>query len=537
MFKKIAFITLAFSAMVLNAIPVSFNMTSVSFTDCLSNESYQKNLTIYNNSTSIQNITINHNNRSFTFSDTLFTILGQDSTSIVVSFNGKHNILYKDVFYFTNSINQNPSVIQAEAPVHYTLSLYNSTYNLWDTQLKTALHNAVYNHTSLGYNTSRHYMFSDIDNVNGFVECVYTGMQYETDDTPSDGNTMNTEHTWPQSMFLPEDDPTQRCDLHHLYPTKSTANSIRGNLPFGIIVGIPTWSEGGSKKGYNANNVLCFEPRDIHKGDCARSMFYFSLVYNNPNTFLDYQEGALRAWHIQDPVSTKEVNRNNDIQTYQGNRNPFVDHPEYMERIYSLSSNANRPTTANYYFPSQNINVNNQGTFSIAIANYGNANLTINSATSSNPVFVVGNITTSITPVQFGTIEMTAPTSTTTQTTTLTIQTSIGVKTINITTQSTSNDDIIISKPNAINVNIYPNPIKNYAEIKINSTSPMSNNTNLEIFNVKGQKVEAINLPANKSNQLTHTISFDKKIYTSGVYFVKINQGNTNQIKKILIIK
>jgi endonuclease I len=532
--KKIALSILALSIAVLYAIPVSFNMNSINYSDCVSNQNYQKNLKIYNSSDTSQNITILHSNRSFSFSDTLFSIPAHDSIAIVVSFNGKHNILYKDVFYFTNSQNQNPSVLQAEAPVRYAQALYNSTYNLWDSQLKTALRSAVYNHTSLGYDTAREEMFGNIDNVNGSVECVYTGQIVQTTGIPNN-EVMNCEHTWPQSMGASANSSVQKCDLHHLYPTNSTANSVRGNLPFGIVVN-QNWSVGGSKRGTNAQGVTVFEPRNVHKGDCARSMFYFGLVYENPNSFLNSQEDVLRTWHTQDPVSTKETNRNNAIQEAQNNRNPFVDHPEFMERIYSISSNTSRPTAPVYYFPSQNISVSNQITFNLPITNIGNANLTISSVNSSNNAFIVGNFTSSINPGQFGTITVTSPTSSNSESTVITIQTNTGTKSINISTSTTSVDDISpVAK--SISLNIYPNPVNNQATINVASNKNLNGSLTMDIFNAKGQKVLHKTYNNLNSNQISENVNFNNEKFSNGIYFVKVSQNGYSANKKILILK
>jgi hypothetical protein len=188
-------------------------------------------------------------------------------------------------------------------------------------------------------------MFSDLDNVNGWVECVYTGIDVQTTGIP-DNTVMNTEHTWPQSYGAEGD---ARSDLHHLFPTDSGVNSSRGNLPFGeVVVSSSGYPIGGADRGTNAAGVTVFEPRDLHKGDCARAVMYFALRYGNLFGFLDMaaQENVLRAWHSFDPVSTKEINRNNDIAAIQVKRNPFIDQPGLLLRLASLSGSADIPATA-----------------------------------------------------------------------------------------------------------------------------------------------------------------------------------------------
>ncbi|MCB1046392.1 MAG: endonuclease [Calditrichaeota bacterium] len=221
-------------------------------------------------------------------------------------------------------------------------TIWDSTYGLTGEALKSQLYTLERVHTELSYDAARALMFGTIDNVGGWVEGVYTGFLVQTSGIP-DPNVMNTEHSWPQSMFDGRD--SIRTDLHHLFPSKSTINSSRGNLPFGMVVnsssGFPQF---GCDRGTDSNGVTVFEPRDQHKGDVARAMFYASIHYSNPMGFLDYMEPTLRAWSLQDPVSTKESSRNTAIQSAQGNRNPFVDHPELLDRMASISGNANLPS-------------------------------------------------------------------------------------------------------------------------------------------------------------------------------------------------
>ncbi len=101
--------------------------------------------------------------------------------------------------------------------------------NQWGAQLKSTLASLVTNHNVLSYTEAREAMFGDLDNVNGAVQCVYTGQWVTTSGIP-DPNYMNTEHTWPQSMGASGD---ARSDLFHLSPTMSSAISVRGILPFG----------------------------------------------------------------------------------------------------------------------------------------------------------------------------------------------------------------------------------------------------------------------------------------------------------------
>lgn len=182
-------------------------------------------------------------------------------------------------------------------------------------------------HMTLAYDSARDRLFEYVDNYDGVVEGVYTGIKVMTTTRPS-GSVMNTEHTWPQSQGA----GTQpaRSDLHHLFPTDPGANSRRSNHPFCVVTSV-TWEEGGSKLGVDAAGDTCFEPRDVHKGNVARSLFYFSVIYNY--RIDESEEAVLRMWHTADPVDDRERQRNDRIAQVQRSRNPFIDEPELVGRV------------------------------------------------------------------------------------------------------------------------------------------------------------------------------------------------------------
>lgn len=198
---------------------------------------------------------------------------------------------------------------------------YDGSENLSDSALRQFLVKLISNHHPIGYQEAQDAVFSDVDNHNGQVECVYTGRKLACSGEPPATN-MNLEHTWPQSQGATG---IAKADLHHLFPTDSKANGIRGNLPFGKV-SQPNWQEGGS---------MCdrsrFEVRPEQRGDTARAKFYFAVRYNKsigPN-----EEAVLREWNREDPPDEKEQKRNDRIQNIQSNRNPFIDHPEFIDRI------------------------------------------------------------------------------------------------------------------------------------------------------------------------------------------------------------
>lgn len=160
------------------------------------------------------------------------------------------------------------------------------------------------------------------------------------------GDAWNREHVWAKSHGFPSDSQYAFTDAHHLRPADASINSERSNLDF---------DEGGialTESPENFKDSDSFEPRDEMKGDVARMLFYMDVRYsgevadNTPDLLLvDYVGTStdsaelgklctLYNWHNEDPVSAWEQNRNNIVYEFQGNRNPFIDHPEWVQPIF-----------------------------------------------------------------------------------------------------------------------------------------------------------------------------------------------------------
>ncbi|NOT78554.1 MAG: nuclease [Bacteriovoracaceae bacterium] len=197
---------------------------------------------------------------------------------------------------------------------------------------------------SLSYEEARRIMFGNLfletRGTNQYVvKDVYCNNQIDQKAGAGPNNIpnpqlINCEHTWPQSKFS-KDFPSnnQKTDLHHLFPTDMKANSTRGNNPFAEVNGQATNSNCTDSKIGNSldNNVRSFEPPIEHRGNVARAMYYFSTRYKMS---IDYSQAKyLKKWNAEDPVDSEELNRNEKIMNIQGNRNPFVDHPELIDRL------------------------------------------------------------------------------------------------------------------------------------------------------------------------------------------------------------
>jgi len=197
--------------------------------------------------------------------------------------------------------------------------------------LRSALSGLVSGHTALGYDSARDYMFNTLDVHDGHLECVYTGRLVPPDGTRIPGG-FNTEHSWPQSDGASS--APANSDLHHLFPSDSIANSARANWPFGETLcqaDACSYFGGGSELGEDAQGQTVFQVRTERQGDIARAHFYFSVRYHLP---IDAKEEAtLRQWHCADPPDALERARNDGIEAVQHNRNPFVDRPDFAQRL------------------------------------------------------------------------------------------------------------------------------------------------------------------------------------------------------------
>ena len=150
------------------------------------------------------------------------------------------------------------------------------------------------------------------------------------------GSTWNREHVWCQSLgsFT-----TSNCgsDLHHLRPTDPKLNSTRNNLPFGEVSGSYKTATSNSGKVGGYYNSTCFEPLDAVKGDVARILLYCYVRWGESNLSDLISTTDLLNWMKQDPVDTYEMGRNDVVQGIQGNRNVFIDYPEYAWLIFGKS--------------------------------------------------------------------------------------------------------------------------------------------------------------------------------------------------------
>ncbi|MET7492957.1 endonuclease [Streptomyces sp900116325] len=214
------------------------------------------------------------------------------------------------------------------------------------TQLKSALHSIISVQTKISYSQVWDALKdTDQDPANSSnVILLYTGRSEPKSDNGGAVGQWNREHVWAKSHGDFGTSTGPGTDIHHLRPEDVTVNSVRGNKDF---------DNGGTAVSGAAGNYTdsdSFEPRDAVKGDVARMILYMAVRYEGDDAFADLEPNdrvnngsapnigrlsVLKQWSQEDPPDSFEERRNDVIfDQYQHNRNPFIDHPEWVEAIW-----------------------------------------------------------------------------------------------------------------------------------------------------------------------------------------------------------
>lgn len=235
---------------------------------------------------------------------------------------------------------------------------YDPAQGLTGEPLRTALFNIIDGHNSQSYNSLWNH-FQNTDNNGGIVWDIYSDIPGGTaaytftfgsdqcGNYSTEGDCYNREHTVPQSWFNSQS-PMQ-SDLFQVYPTDGYVNGQRSNYPYGEVDNPSATTSNGSKVGPNTYwgyNGTVFEPIDDYKGDLARTYFYMMTRYKNAvagwssamftnDNLAPWSNDMLLEWTQQDTVDQKEIDRNNAIYAIQGNRNPFIDNPQWIDLIWT----------------------------------------------------------------------------------------------------------------------------------------------------------------------------------------------------------
>lgn len=247
---------------------------------------------------------------------------------------------------------------------------YRSAEGLSGDSLKRALHRTIRNHKTFTYREV--YSILEVtdrdpgDSLN--LVLLYTGRsagrthkdkggQYNYEDLGfSYQDAWNREHVWPKSFGFPDEKDTAYTDVHHIRPADRTINTERNTRSFAFGT-IPYADNGGTvKTDCKTGPEWTWEPPDFVKGDIARMLFYMACRYEgymsdgelvkdlelvdsivargSHGPYMGILSDLLK-WHELDPVDNWERRRNDVIyRQFQGNRNPFIDHPEFVRRIW-----------------------------------------------------------------------------------------------------------------------------------------------------------------------------------------------------------
>ena len=227
--------------------------------------------------------------------------------------------------------------------------------------LKTALHKLIKNHQQISYGSGTSSTWGAFYTTDAVVENgkrrvldMYSSeVRYFGSKGEAVGG-MNIEHSVAKSWWGGTKNNAY-CDLHHLNPSDQNANSQKNNYPLGELTSV-RWDNGVTfvgKANIDGSSQNAYEPCDEYKGDFARTFMYMFTCYQDLTweyTWMNYEKSTyptlkpwavklLLKWHKQDPVSEKEVNRNNAVYAIQGNRNPYIDYPQLADYVWGDSIN------------------------------------------------------------------------------------------------------------------------------------------------------------------------------------------------------
>ncbi len=325
------------------------------------------------------------------------------------------------------------SVASAQAPSGYYSSATGTGYTL-----KTQLYNVIKGHTDQGYaGLWTTYATSDRDhqnendntifdlyseNQNGADPYTFIITTEQCGTYSVEGDCYNREHMIPQSVF--NSAAPMVSDAHFIPPTDGKVNGLRSNFPHGNVATASTTTLNGGKLGTSAVSGYTgtvFEPAQAFKGDIARMYFYFATRYENTvagypfamfngssnQVFTTAFLNILLSWHANDPVSAREIERNNAIYARQGNRNPFIDNPSYVAAIWGgTTGNGTTDTTA----PSTPLNLTSSSKTTTSVTLAWSA-ATDNIGVTGYNVYVNNVLRTTVTTLNTAVTGLTAATS------------------------------------------------------------------------------------------------------------------------------
>ena len=488
-------------------------------------------------------------------SNTTFTAFGLTQGIIYYFFvfaaNGDCN---GEPFYNTSSLNGNATTLSGNGiPPGY----YNAATGLTCTQLKTALFNIIsanYNQLSYTPGVWDAYQTTDMhrndantadiiwdmysDNPAGAEPYVYSFGTGQCGNYNSEADCYNREHSFPKSWF--NDAYPMYSDINHLFPTDGYVNNKRGNQPYGEVSS-PTWTSlNGSKLGPNTFGGfvgVVFEPRNEYKGDFARGQLYMVTRYEsqvagwvgngNANDILSgnsypaldqWYINMLYKWHVQDPVSQKEIDRNNAVYALQGNRNPFIDHPEYVYEVWSCTGIVIPVTLLDFSAQKNNESVllKWQATREASFKEYE-----VQRSTDGINFYKTGSVTgRNLTNYDFTDNH-------------LPFSKNLYYRLKMIDIDGRFNYSKIVSvrlNDNIYNVNVYPNPVVNKLTVKFDQA--FTEKSIIQVTDLVGRTILQSSVAAAQNK-----IELDVNRLPAGRYFIRISNGTETFNQSFVVIK
>ncbi len=437
----------------------------------------------------------------------------------------------------------------------YAQTDYSSTSGLYGTDLQIALHKLIKNHTKYPYTSSSTDTWDilkeadkDPNNPENILT-IYIGASINAAAEYDNGAGWNREHVWAKSHGFPDESDTAYTDCHHLHAADISTNSARSDKDFGN--GGNEYYDGGTVPTGCYYTTISWEPRDEVKGDVARSMLYMATRYDSPALDLQLVESiptetytpyfgklsTLLAWNRFDPPTDWERRRNNVVESFQHNRNPFIDHPEFADRIYitdSLIIEYAKMIGPNKFIIKFSENLSAQS--SVIAENYSllNSDLQITSATlnyngdnSIVQLTVDNNLTDSVYIARVVNVQSEAGKKITKDAITV----FVFDPTVDVNEETLPNKFELMQN--------YPNPFNPTTTIKYSipviAGVETLHATSLQIYNVLGQKVAT--LVNEKQAPGTYSVQFDASELPSGIYFYTLRAGNFAATKKMILLK
>jgi len=455
---------------------------------------------------------------------------------------------FEDMIYHyntTNSLN-NP---RNATTLNTVLTGYYEGISGTGTTLKTNLHNLLRTThlTNFSYDalwTQLQYTDEDSTNTNNIIQ-IYTGWSIPKGYSGGGTSQWNREHTWSKSHGDFSETPPAGTDLHHLRPCDATVNSAKGNKDF---------DDGGSEyvdsspyTGYSGNtgcytDADSWQPRPSEKGDVARMIFYMAIRYEGTDTNYDLEMNditptsgpfygklsTLLNWHVQDPPDSWERRRNNRIHERQGNRNPFIDHPEFVNQIWApTATNASVSDSVTFvtnWTPAVNaqsyvLDVSADSLFSTYVTGYQNLN--VGNTASYNVTVPIPNSTYYYRLRSF-------------------FISGYSMNSNIATVQFTALTDEEIQHPQtgAIITRMYPNPFSVNSNIELYLAK--SDLVMVSVYNLKGQLVKQLsNAMLTKGTHVLNWNGLDEnnRAVKNGIYFCKLHSAKGTQTMKLVLMK